>query len=86
MKTVNSRFYRWRESGVWQRILEGLQARAEMPTARPDWRPHRRHGHPGAHCGRRRGKGGDHESEALGYRREILDEDPPPRGGRVESR
>src|SRR3954464_672795 len=26
--TVSSRFYRWRRSGVWQRVLEALQARA----------------------------------------------------------
>ena len=27
--TVSSRFYRWRRSGVWQRVLEELQADAE---------------------------------------------------------
>ena len=27
--TVSSRFYRWRESGVWQRALETLQAQAD---------------------------------------------------------
>src|SRR4051795_4975238 len=26
---VSSRFYRWRRSGVWQRVLEALQARAD---------------------------------------------------------
>lgn len=38
-KTVNSRFYRWRESGVWQRILEGLQARADA-DGKIDWEVH----------------------------------------------
>ena len=27
--TVSSRFYRWRRSGVWQRVLEALQALAD---------------------------------------------------------
>ena len=27
--TVSSRFYRWRQSGVWQRVLEALQAQAD---------------------------------------------------------
>ncbi len=67
--TVNSRSYRWRESGLWQRILEGCRL-VRMPTARSTGRspPHRRHGRPGA-SGRRRRKRGDHESEALGYSR-----------------
>ena len=27
--TVSSRFYRWREAGIWHRILAGLQAEAD---------------------------------------------------------
>ncbi len=27
--TVSSRFYRWRQSGLWQRVLEALQAQAD---------------------------------------------------------
>ena len=27
--TVSSRFYRWRGAGVWQRVLEALQAQAD---------------------------------------------------------
>ena len=27
--TVSSRFYRWREAGLWQRVLEALQAQAD---------------------------------------------------------
>jgi transposase len=35
--TVSSRFYRWRRSGVWQRVLEELQADAE---GRVGWELH----------------------------------------------
>jgi transposase len=38
-KTANSRFYRWRDSGVWQRILEGLQAVADA-DGKVDWSIH----------------------------------------------
>jgi transposase len=27
--TVSSRFYRWRQTGIWQRVLEALQTKAE---------------------------------------------------------
>jgi transposase len=27
--TVSSRFYRWREAGIWQRVLAALQAEAD---------------------------------------------------------
>ena len=27
--TVSSRFYRWRQSGLWPRVLEALQAQAD---------------------------------------------------------
>lgn len=37
--TVASRFYRWRHAGIWQRILEALQARADR-QGRVDWRLH----------------------------------------------
>src|SRR3954452_15843046 len=35
--TVSSRFYRWRRSDVWHRVLEALQADAEE---RVGWEPH----------------------------------------------
>lgn len=38
-KTANSRFYRWRDSGLWQRILEGLQAVADA-AGKVDWSLH----------------------------------------------
>src|SRR5690242_12358764 len=37
--TVSSRFYRWRKAGIWQRILEALQARADC-QGRVDWSLH----------------------------------------------
>lgn len=37
--TVASRFYRWRKAGIWQRILEALQARADR-QGRVDWDLH----------------------------------------------
>lgn len=37
--TVSSRFYRWRKAGIWQRILEALQARADR-KGRVDWSLH----------------------------------------------
>ena len=61
--TVSSRFYRWRRSGVWHRVLEALQADAE---GRVGWELHfldstvvpaRRRGAPGGARTRRRGRG-----------------------------
>jgi transposase len=37
--TVSSRFYRWRTAGVWQRVLETLQARADA-AGLLDWDLH----------------------------------------------
>jgi transposase len=37
--TVSSRFYRWRKSGVWQRVLEDLQAQADA-EGRVGWDLH----------------------------------------------
>ena len=37
--TVSSRFYRWRQSGVWQRVLEELQALADA-EGRVGWELH----------------------------------------------
>ena len=37
--TVSSRFYRWRKAGIWQGILEALQARADR-QGRVDWSLH----------------------------------------------
>lgn len=37
--TVASRFYRWRRAGIWQGILEALQARADR-QGRVDWSLH----------------------------------------------
>lgn len=68
--TVSSRFYRWRKAGIWQKILEALEARADR-HGRVDWSLHfidstvvRAHQHAaGARKARRRG------SEALGRSR-----------------
>jgi transposase len=37
--TVSSRFYRWRASGVWDRVLSALQAAADARGA-VDWDLH----------------------------------------------
>ena len=37
--TVSSRFYRWRAAGLWQRVLEALQARADA-VGLLDWDLH----------------------------------------------
>ena len=37
--TVSSRFYRWREAGLWQRVLEALQAQADA-AGLLDWDLH----------------------------------------------
>ena len=37
--TVSSRFYRWRQQGVWQQILEQLQQQADQ-QGRIDWEVH----------------------------------------------
>ena len=37
--TVSSRFYRWRQTGVWQRLLEALQADADA-AGLLDWDLH----------------------------------------------
>jgi len=38
-KTVSSRFYRWQQAGVWDRILSALQRQAEA-EGRLDWTLH----------------------------------------------
>jgi transposase len=38
-KTVSSRFYRWQSAGIWQRILEKLQQRADG-GGKLDWSLH----------------------------------------------
>src|SRR3954447_19540835 len=38
-KSVSSRFYRWRRSGVWQHVLEALQALADA-QGRVGWEVH----------------------------------------------
>ena len=37
--TVSSRFYRWRQSGIWQRVLDALQAQADA-AGLLDWDLH----------------------------------------------
>src|SRR5688572_10173147 len=68
---VSSRFYRWRRSGVWQRVLEELQADAEE---RVGWELHfldstvvRAHQH--AAGGRKAGREPGAGDEALGRSR-----------------
>jgi transposase len=69
--TVSSRFYRWRRSDVWQRVLEALQADAEE---RVGWELHfldstvvRAHQH--AAGARKAGREPGAEDEALGRSR-----------------
>ena len=38
-KTVSSRFYRWQQAGVWDRVLSELQRRADA-DGRLDWTLH----------------------------------------------
>ena len=71
MGTVSSRFYRWRRSGVWQRVLEALQADA---GGRVGWELHfldstvvRAHQH--AAGARKAGRDPGAEDEALGRSR-----------------
>ena len=69
--TVSSRFYRWRQAGIWQRVLEALQAKAEA-AGLIEWDLHfvdssvvRAHQHA---AGARRSRDGGSE-EALGRSR-----------------
>src|SRR3954463_9907211 len=69
--TVSSRFYRWRRSGVWQHVLEALQADAQ---GRGGWKLHfldstvvRAHQH--AAGARKTGREPGAEDEALGRSR-----------------
>jgi transposase len=71
--TVSSRFYRWRQSGVWQRVLEELQALADA-EGRVGWELHfldstvvRAHQH--AAGARTANRGAGAEDEALGRSR-----------------
>jgi hypothetical protein len=71
--TVSSRFYRWRRSGVWQHVLEALQALADA-QGRVGWELHfldstvvRAHQH--AAGGRKTGREPGAEDEALGRSR-----------------
>lgn len=71
-KTASSRFYRWRKSGVWQRILEALQAEADA-QGRLSWGLHfidstvvRAHQHA---AGARKPRDGPGAGEGLGRSR-----------------
>src|SRR5579864_233919 len=64
--SVSSRFYRWRQAGVWQRILAALQQQADQ-CGTLNWEVHyvdatiiRAHQHAAG------AKGSDAEAEALG--------------------
>ncbi|MCW0210943.1 MAG: IS5 family transposase [Achromobacter sp.] len=72
--TVASRFYRWRRAGIWQRILEALQARADA-QGWIDWDLHhvdstviRAHQH-AAGARKPQGRDGETPDEALGRSR-----------------
>jgi transposase len=65
-QTIASRFYRWREAGIWDRILAAVQQLAEA-EGRIDWEVHyvdgtivRAHQHAAG------ARGGDAAAEALG--------------------
>ena len=71
--TVSSRFYRWRQCGIWQRVLEELQRLAEAEGG-VDWNLHfldstvvRAHHH--AAGARKAGREPEFEDEALGRSR-----------------
>lgn len=38
-QTVSSRFYRWRKSGIWERVLEALEQQADS-EGKLDWEVH----------------------------------------------
>lgn len=38
-QTVSGRFYRWRRSGIWQKILQSLQQQADA-SGQIDWEVH----------------------------------------------
>ena len=38
-QTVSGRFYRWRRSGIWQKILQSLQQQADA-SGQLDWEVH----------------------------------------------
>ena len=72
--TVSSRFYRWRQAGIWQRVLEALQALADR-QGRIDWSLHfvdstivRAHQH-AAGARKTAGDPGGHADAALGRSR-----------------
>src|SRR3954471_9001491 len=80
--TVSSRFYRWRRSGVWQHVLEALQADAQ---GRVGWELHfldstvvRAHQH--AAGARKTGREPGAEDEALGRSRGGYQDPPALRG------
>lgn|SRR5579884_4056169 len=81
--TVSSRFYRWRQAGIWQRVLAALQTEADARGA-VAWRLHfvdativRAHQH--AAGARRAGAVGGRGAGTLARR--VLDHDPPARRG-----
>src|SRR5215212_8932753 len=55
--TVSSRFYRWRASGVWERVLSALQAAADARRGGLGPALRGRERHPGAPARRRRPPG-----------------------------
>ena len=78
--TVSSRFYRWRRSGVWRRVLEALQALADA-EGRVGWDLHfldstvvRAHQH--AAGARKAGREPDAEDGAGPLARRFHDQDP----------
>ena len=80
--TVSSRFYRWRQAGIWQQVLAALPAAADA-RGTVDWRLHfvdativRAHQH--AAGARRTGAIGGRGAGALARR--VLDQDPSARG------
>lgn len=82
--TVSSRFYRWRQAGIWQRILEALQARADR-QGRVDWSLHfvdstivRAHQH-AAGARKASGEKGDRGRGTRPLARRLHDKDPHPR-------
>jgi hypothetical protein len=85
--TVSSRFYRWRQAGIWQRVLAALQTEADA-RGEVDWRLHlvdativRAPQH--AAGARRTGALGGRGCGALARR--VLDQDPSARGRQRQS-
>src|SRR3954468_21016799 len=84
-QTVYTRFWRWTRTGVWERIFAAVQRQADA-AGQVDWTVHfvdgtviRAHQHAAG------AKGGPGDRGAGPEPGRLLDEGPPPRGGRRQA-